>query len=100
MYKFDWVNLRKRYVADQCWTRNNSIPNNRNFIRVSVPGSGEEILCFRDTSEMTVENALHMVRYLTKSYKDHLYIVDEHGKELMNPQTDVQHGRTYRCKRR
>ena len=98
MYKFEWVNLRKKYDAFQCWNRN-CIPNNRHFIRMVIPGNGEQVLCFRDNSEMTAENALLMVRYLTKSYKDDLYIVDDYEKEL-DPRSDVLQARSYRCKRR
>ena len=99
MNRFELKNLRKRYVAAQCWKRN-STPNNHHFIRISFPAIGEEVLCFKDATELTVENVLHMVRYLTNSYKDELYLVDEHGAELVDPLSAVQHGRSYRCKRR
>ena len=99
MHKFEWAKLRKRYDAFQCWKRN-STPNNRNFIRVRILGNGEEVLCFKDISEMTIENVLHIVRYITDSYKDDLYVVDEYGTELSNSRSVVQHGRSYRCRRR
>ena len=99
MYKFEWANLRKRYTAAECWRRN-GMPNNRCFIRINITGNGEEVMCFRDVSEMTIQNVLYMVRYLTNTYKDDLYVVDEYGTELDDPQSVVQHGRTYRSKRR
>ena len=99
MHKFEWLNLHKRYVASQCWNRN-SPPNNRHFIRMSIFGGEEEVLCFKDIFEMTIENVLHMVRYLRSVYKDNLYILDDYGVELEDPRGVVLHGRSYKCKRK
>ena len=60
-------------------------------------GKREEIICFKDASEMTIGNVLYIVRFHRSIYNDELYLVDEHGKEHC---TNVQHGRMYICKRR
>ena len=99
MYKFGLANLRKRYAAAECWRRN-STPNNRCFIRMSIPGNGEEVHCFRDASEMTIQNTLYMVRYLTNTHRDNLYVFNDYGTELEDPRSVMQHGLSYRCKRR
>ena len=99
MPKFEWLILHKRYAAVQCWNRN-STPNNTHFIRMSILGDEEEVLCFKDIFEMTIENVLYMVRYLKNIYKDNLYVLDEYGTELEDPRGVVQHGRSYRGKRK
>ena len=94
-------NQKRKMINDDYLSRNtHSSSNNRNFIRLTILGRGEEIICFNDIYEMTIKHVLYSVRYLARIYNDELYIVDEHGKELTNYLENVQHGRSYICKRR
>lgn len=87
-----------KYKSYECWYRNKNNRKNRNFIRVITPSNKEEILSFKD-NEITVQNVVLMVRYITRVFNDKLYIIDEHSSEL-NDVTILQHGRSYLCKRR
>ena len=81
MMEYKVTNIR--ILAYECWKRNN-IANNRYFIRVKMPGKREQIICFKDSSDMTIKNVLYIIRFHSSIYNDELYVANEHGNELTN----------------
>ena len=74
--------------------------NNKYFIRVNMLGRNEEVISFKDSLEMTINNVLRIMRERTRIYIDKLYLVDEYNNELPNLNEHVQCARTYTCKRK
>ena len=73
----------------------------KRFIRIQMIGLEENILQFDDLTKMTVCNVLCEMRKRCRNINDELYLENEqYNKEELLKTANVQHGRTYICKRR
>lgn len=72
------------------------VTNSECHIHVHMMGCEDEVLIFDNIFEMTVENALNILRERKKLYYDELYFLDEYNRETVI----LHHGKTYFCKRR
>ena len=98
MYSKTFNQKRRKQRKEKCKQRCN---NNKCFIHLKMLAQENEVICFSNQNEMSVENALIQIKELYQLNSiSNLYLVEEQYQSEIKRQNDLVHGKTYVCKRR